>query len=187
MLTWQRANQKRWHSRETQTRTHAAGKYAKRGAKSMFKCYILAFALCTRILPFSQTCYTGKYLEYRKKMYVSHSTPIWAEIVSQYFIYFAAQIFFLCAPFSQAVSQAACQVKWACGLHKSGVEPGLIAMHWCWTYNNKCVGMGWLKTKGVQGTRMPGAQTNGEQLLSEALYNRRHSCNARSRWAGLPI
>lgn len=63
----------------------------------MFKCYILAFALCKRILPFSQTCYTGKYLEYRKKMYVSHSTPIWAEIVSQYFIYyFAAQIFFVC-------------------------------------------------------------------------------------------
>lgn len=30
-------------------------------------------------------------------MYVSHSTPIWAEIVSQYFIYyFAAQIFFVC-------------------------------------------------------------------------------------------
>lgn len=183
MLTWQRANQKRWHSRETQTRTHAAGKYAKRGAKSMFKCYILAFALCKRILPFSQTCYTGKKEE---NVCISLYPYLGRNSIPILYI-FCSSDFFLCAPFSQAVSQAACQVKWACGLHKSGVEPGLIAMHWCWTYNNKCVGMGWLKTKGVQGTRMPGAQTNGEQLLSEALYNRRHSYNARSRWAGLPI
>jgi len=84
-------------------------------------------------------------------------------------------------PSSQPASQAACQVKWACGLHKSGLGPGLISvvqgLEELDLHQQMC-GQRLAENERSARNSVPAAQTNGEQLLSGALCNRRHSCNS---------